>query len=214
METSSDAKVRQLYDDFADHYSEMMDSEIDLPIYAELLSRLSERISTIQGPVVDTSCGSGHMLARYHERYDPGRLLIGIDLSPRMVAIAGARVGANAEILVGDMRSLEGVAPSSAAAVLSFFAIQHIDPDDALKALREWRRALCPGGALSIAVWEGAGAVDYGGRFDAVARRYTEAEVSNWALEAGFSVDRCVVEPVEGFPMDALYLEGSKAASI
>ena len=213
MKTSSDAEVRQLYDDFVDHYSEMMDSEIDLPIYADLLSRLSERVAALPGPVVDTSCGSGHMLARYHERHDPARSLVGIDLSPRMVAIAGARLGANAEILLGDMRSLVGVATSSAAAVLSFFAIQHIDPDDALKALREWRRALCPGGVLLIAAWEGAGAVDYGGRFDAVARRYTEDEGSNWAREAGFVVDRCVVEPVEGFPMDALYLEGSKTAS-
>ena len=121
MKTSSQKQVRKLYDESADSYAEMMDSEIDLPIYPDVLGRLAERIAGIPGPVIDTSCGSGHMLSLYHERYDSVRPLLGIDLSPRMVAIADARLGSSAEILVGDMRDLGSVESGSAAAVLSFY---------------------------------------------------------------------------------------------
>jgi hypothetical protein len=75
MTTSPVSKVREFYESSADWYSNMMDTEIDLPVYSDTLGRLAERIADIPGPVIDTSCGSGHMLSRYHERYDPKRLL-------------------------------------------------------------------------------------------------------------------------------------------
>jgi len=204
------AKVCELYQGTAASYAEMMDSEIDLPVYSDTLARLAERIATIEGPVIDTSCGSGHMLLRYHERYDPERSLVGVDLSPRMVAIASARLGSSAEVLTGDMRDLRRVEPDSSAAVLSFFAIHHINPEEVTPALREWRRVLRPGGQLVLAAWEGTGPIDYGGESDVVALRYTKAEVVAWAEAAGLFADRCVVEPVEGISMEAVYLEASR----
>ena len=209
-QTSSDARVRELYDDSADQYAEMMDREIDLPIYAELLSRLADGVAELEGTVVDTSCGPGHLLSRYRERYDSERQLVGIDLSARMVASARARLGPEVEVLHGDMRKLEGVETSSSAAVLSFFALHHITPNEALAALEEWLRILRPGGRLVLATWEGSGAIDYGGTSEVVALRYTKEQVAGWVRDAGFSVDRCVVEPVEGLAMNAIYLEGSK----
>lgn len=210
MRTSSSIKVCELYEESAEGYAAMMDAEIDLPIYADTLGRLAERLSGIPGPVVDTSCGPGHMLARYRERYDPDRSLVGVDLSPRMVALAGTRLGAGAEAVVGDMRDLSGVEAGSGAAVLSFFAVHHVDPAGAQAAFREWSRVLRMGGQVLVAAWEGTGAIDYGGATDVVALRYTQREIIDWAQEAGFVVDRCVVEPVEGMPMAAVYLEGTK----
>jgi len=210
MKTSPPEKVRELYEESADSYAEMMDAEIELPVYADILGRLVERIVDIPGPVIDTSCGSGHMLSRYRERYDSGRSLIGVDLSPRMVAISSERLGSSAQILHGDMRDLEGIESGSAAGVLSFFAIHHIGPEEVLAAFREWHRVLHSGGQLVVATWEGTGSIDYGEMSDVVALRYTEEEISDWAKKAGFVVDRCVVEPVEEIPMEAIYLEGTK----
>ena len=127
-----------------------------------------------------------------------------------MVALSSARLGSGAEILTGDMRDLGSIEPMSLAAVLSFFAIHHLDPDEILLALQEWRRVLRPGGQLVVATWEGTGPIDYGGESDVVALRYTEDEISNWTQAAGFVVDRCVVESVEGMPMQAVYLEGTR----
>jgi len=210
MKTSPIEKVRQLYEESADSYSEMMDSEIDLPIYADILSRLVERIVDIPGSLIDTSCGSGHMLSRYHDRFDRNRSLIGIDLSPNMVAIAGSKLGPYAQILTGDMRDLGQVEDGSASAVLSFFAIHHIEPNEVVGGLKEWCRVMHTGGQLVVAAWEGSGPIDYGGESDVVALRYTLDEVSVWAQEAGFVVNRCVVEPVAEIPMKAIYLEGTK----
>jgi ubiquinone/menaquinone biosynthesis C-methylase UbiE len=197
-----------MYDATADSYAKVMDSEIDLPLYADVLGRLSERIASLPGAVIDTSCGSGHMLSMYRERYDQQRPLLGIDLSPRMAAIASKRLGSSAEVVVGDMRDLAAVEAGSAAAVLSFFAVHHLEPRGVRMALREWHRVLCSGGHLLIAAWEGAGAIDYGDASDIVALRYRSDEVISWARAVGFTVTRCVVEPVEEMQMDAVYLEG------
>ena len=187
-----------------------MDSEIDLPLYSDALNRLAERIADAPGPVVDTSCGSGHMLSRYHERYDPKRPLLAIDLSPRMVAIARARLGSSADVMTGDMRDLGAIESGSSAAVLSFFAIHHLGPKDILAALQEWHRVLRPGGQLVVATWEGTGPIDYGDQSDVVALRYRRDEIAAWTRAAGFVVDRCVVEPVGGMEMKAVYLDGTK----
>ena len=210
MKPSDAEEVREMYEATADSYAKMMDSEIDLPVYADMLGRLSERIASIPGAVIDTSCGSGHMLALYRERYDRHRPLLGIDLSPRMVGIAGRRLGSKAEVVVGDMRDLAAAEAGTAAAVLSFFAVHHLEPEEVRRAFREWHRVLCPGGQLLIAAWEGTGAIDYGRASDIVALRYRSDEIVSWAQAAGFTVTRCVVDPVEEVPMDAIYLEGVK----
>jgi ubiquinone/menaquinone biosynthesis C-methylase UbiE len=199
-----------MYEASANSYAEMMDSEIDLPVYSDVLGRLSERIAKVPGLLIDTSCGSGHMLSMYHEHYDPRRELLGIDLSSRMVAIAGSRLGSAAELVVGDMRDLSLIEAGSAAAVISFFGLHHLDPGEVGLALREWHRVLRSGGQLVMGVWEGAGAIDYGDEYEIVALRYSSDEISSWTQAAGFIVTRCVTESVEGFPMDAVYLEGEK----
>ncbi len=207
---SPQEKVRDLYEKSADSYSKIMDAEIDLPLYTDVLSRLASRISKLPGSVIDTSCGPGHMLMKYHQSHDSGRGLVGIDLSPRMAALASYKLGKRAEILTGDMCDLSKFESGSAAAALSFFAIHHLSPEDALRAHHEWYRVLRSGGQLVVAAWEGNGAVDYGDVSDVVALRYSEDEVRGWARTAGFRVDRCSVEPVDEMPMQAVYLEGTK----
>ncbi len=210
MKPSSDSEVLEMYDETADSYAAMMDSEIALPLYAEALGQLSESIAGIDGTLIDTSCGSGHMLSMYRGRFDEKRPLIGVDLSPRMVALASTLLGSGADIRLGDMRDLEFAEACSAAGVISFFAIHHLDREGVLSALREWRRVTTSGGRLLLAAWEGTGAIDYGKDSDVVAFRFTSEQISAWAESAGFTVSRCAVEPVKGMEMDAVYLEASR----
>jgi len=207
MKPSRSNEVRDMYETTADSYAQMMDKEIQLPIYSDVLSRLQTAVAETPGLLIDTACGSGHMLSLFHDQYDDLRPLFGVDLSPRMVAIASKRLGSHGHIVVGDMCVLSMVESGSAAAVMNFFALHHLDPNEALKAMVEWHRVLCSNGQLRVAAWEGSGAIDYGEEADIVALRYTRAELVSWAKTAGFVVSRCVVEPVEVFPMDAVYLE-------
>jgi ubiquinone/menaquinone biosynthesis C-methylase UbiE len=209
MKTSPTEAVRSMYDETAEKYAKMMDAEIGLQLYADVLGRLAGRITPLQGALVDTSCGSGHMLELYARRYDPQRQLVGVDLAPEMVAITRTKLGADAKVLEGDMRSLDGVASGSAAALISFFAIHHLGPEALQPALQEWRRVLAPGGQLVLAAWEGRGPIDYGEQADLLALRYRAEEVTGAAAAAGFVVDRSVVEAVEELEMDAIYLEAT-----
>ena len=93
MKTSSTDHVKEMYEATADAYSVMMDSEIDLPLYTEVLSRLQANLVTTSGVLIDTSCGSGHMLSMYRHQFDSARPLMGLDLSPSMVKIASGRLG-------------------------------------------------------------------------------------------------------------------------
>ena len=210
MRPSPANEVRKMYEETADSYAQMMDAEIDLPVYADVLGHLRDRIANTPGAVVDTACGSGHMLFMYHERYDRSRQLMGVDLSPRMVAIAEKRLARRARVVVGDMRQIPGVDADTAVAILNFFSLHHLDPEGAGEALREWHRVMRPGGELLLATWEGSGVIDYGDDSDIIAPRYGIDELKLWVRQAGFEVTRCVIEPVEGMPMEAIYLEAVK----
>lgn len=210
METSSASDLRDLYESSVESYAQMMDTEIELPIYGDILSRLKERIAGIDGDLLDTSCGTGHMLHLFRQQYDSARGLVGIDLSPAMVENARARLGSQADLQVGNMKDLSGFTPMSSAAMLSFFAVHHLSPEEIPATFQEWFRTLKPGGQIVVAAWEGSGLIDYGGSSEVRALRYQESELSAWLQGAGFSVDRCWLEEVEEFPMKALYLEGSK----
>lgn len=210
MKTSSEEETRAMYDQTAEGYAELMDSEIHLPIYAETLKRLSESIDDLPGYLLDTSCGSGHMLAMYRERFDRDRPLLGIDLSPQMVAIAQSKLGPSGKVSLGDMRDLSALESESAAAVLSYFAVHHLNPEEVQAVLKEWHRVLALDGRLVVAAWEGTGTIDYGESSKLIALRYQSDQLLSWAQAAGYRILRCVTEPVEEMPMDAIYFEAVK----
>ena len=146
--TSSTDAVRDMYDTKAGSYSEMMDSEIEDPFYSDTLSRLRSRLDGMSGLLIDAPCGSGHMLSMYHAQYDADRPLLGIDLSPEMVAITKKRLGSAAEVIVGDIRQIDVIESGSAAAVISHFGFHHLDSDGINDCLAEWHRVLMTGGQL------------------------------------------------------------------
>ena len=210
MKTSSLNNVRDMYDTSADSYAKMMDSEIEFPVYKDVLGRLHENIANIKGILLDTACGSGHMLAMFRSQYDASRSLVGIDISPRMVTVSKKRLGTEVSIELGDMRALPGIDSASVAAVINFFAVHHLDADGIRASMLEWNRVLVQKGRILVAAWEGSGAIDYGKESDIIAFRYKRSELTEIAESSGFTVTRCTVEPVEDFPMDAIYLECKK----
>ena len=210
MMITSVEEVREFYEESADSYDSMMDVEIDLPMYATALSGLAERITALDGAVLDSSCGSGHMLERLKDQYTPGRPLLGVDLSPTMVTIAEKRLGCAATVVEGDMKKLGHVPDGSCAAVLSFFALHHVSLEGMRTCFVEWYRVLKTGGQLLVATWEGEGNIDYGRHADMVAMRYRADEVAKAANATGFRIDTCSVGKVKGMEMDAVYLAATK----
>lgn len=99
------------------------------------------------GSVLEVAVGTGLNLAHY----PPGVSLLGVDLSPAMVAIARRRAAAlalDADVRVGDAEAL-GLPDDSLDTVVCTFSLCGIP--DHRRAISEMVRVLRPGGQLLLA---------------------------------------------------------------
>src|ERR671914_448772 len=102
MERTETTRVRAIYDRFAPKY----DRRIAF-FERVLFSGGREWVcSRVQGRVLELAVGTGRNLAFYPRGVD----LTGVELSPAMLAIAGARaaeLGVAADLRLGDAQALE-----------------------------------------------------------------------------------------------------------
>jgi SAM-dependent methyltransferase len=134
--TMTDA-TRGGYDAVADSYAKrFLDELADKPIDRALLDLLLGA-----SPIADIGCGPGHV-ARY--LHDHGARSLGLDLSPRMIDIAGS-AHPGIDFQVADMRSLPA-ADRSWGGIAAFYSIIHIPPVDLPGVFAEFHRVLRPGG--------------------------------------------------------------------
>jgi SAM-dependent methyltransferase len=99
--------------------------------------------------VLDVACGTGVLTRAAAIRAGPTGTVTGLDLSPRMLAIAEG-LSPDLEWHEGNAESLP-FADASFDAVVSQFGLMFIP--DRTAALREMTRVLVPGGRLAVAVW-------------------------------------------------------------
>src|SRR5256885_1247773 len=96
--------LRDGYDRVAAEYARRIFRELDdKPFDRAFLDRLAARVGIGRRlPVADVGCGPGHVARYLHER---GVHVVGVDLSPAMVAIAGA-LTPGVTFHEGDLRAL------------------------------------------------------------------------------------------------------------
>ncbi|WP_158841630.1 class I SAM-dependent methyltransferase [Saccharothrix deserti] len=102
--------------------------------------------------VLDAGCGGGSFLPWLAELVGPEGRITGVDLAPENVELAADRArsfGATVEIRLGDLRELP-VETASVDVVWCANAVQYLDDDDLLAALREAHRVLRPGGTVAV----------------------------------------------------------------
>ncbi|WP_290864321.1 class I SAM-dependent methyltransferase [Hamadaea sp.] len=104
------------------------------------------------GPILVPCCGTFPELPLLATAF-PGRPIVGIDLSPGMVARASARASSFplAEAVVGDAVEVGPEWTGRCAAVVSVFGLQQLPDPPA--ALASWVGLLRPGGRLSVVYW-------------------------------------------------------------
>jgi ubiquinone/menaquinone biosynthesis C-methylase UbiE len=112
----------------------------------ETLSRVDLRDGEA---VLDVGCGTGELLAAIAECV-PGARLVGVDLSPGMLAVARRKLGDRASLVAGDAGRLP-FADRRFDWVLSSSAL-HYWPDP-LAALAEIARVTKAGGRVAITDW-------------------------------------------------------------
>ena len=142
--------VRAGYDKIAADYAENRDQASSLPY----LIRLADRLAA-DSLILDLGCGAGLPVDRW--LIDHGHRVAGLDISEAMLALARQNVP-EASYQRRDMASLEA-GEYSADAVVSFFAMFHIDRRCHRALCRRVRSYLRPGGLFLVTTgrsdWEG-----------------------------------------------------------
>lgn len=104
-----------------------------------------------EGPILDIGCGFG-LFSLYYAATGPGRLLRGLDVDGRRIALArraARRLGLdNVAYDEADARDFKGDGEYAAAYMLDI--VHHVPPEAVPDLLRNLRRALPPGGLLLV----------------------------------------------------------------
>jgi SAM-dependent methyltransferase len=135
------ANTAASYDGIAEEYAARFFDELaHKPLDRALLDAFAEEVRGL-GTTADIGCGPGQ-IGRY--LHDHGLDVIGIDLSPQMVALA-SRLSPAMRFQVGSMLALD-LPDASLAGIVAFYSIIHIPPHLVPQALREFSRVLRPSG--------------------------------------------------------------------
>lgn len=136
--------VQAAYDAVARAYDARLFDELDgKPLDRALLDAVVELAGA--GTVADVGCGPGHVTRYLAGRHDD---VVGVDLSPAMVAIARDR-SPELTFEVGSMLELP-VGNGAWAAAVSMYSIIHLGPALRATALTEMARCIRSGGRLLV----------------------------------------------------------------
>ena len=148
----SKSELEVSYDRVAAQYADEFFPELERkPFDREVLDAFAESVRG-KGEVCEIGCGPGQ-ISRYLQ--DRGATMRGIDLSREMVKCA-ERLNPDISFEQGNMLALS-LPNESLAAIVSFYAIIHIERDKVTRALQEMNRVLQPGALLLLSFHAGEG---------------------------------------------------------
>ncbi len=129
----------------AEAYAEAFFDELrHKPLDRALLGVFAEMVGP-DAAVADVGCGPGQIAVDLQAR---GLRVIGIDLSPTMVAVALRRTP-GIDFRVGSMLSLD-LPDGSLAGLTAFYAIVHLEPYQLVSVFKQFFRVLQPGGVVLL----------------------------------------------------------------
>ncbi|XVS67305.1 class I SAM-dependent methyltransferase [Actinosynnema sp. CA-299493] len=186
--------TRVSYDTVADSYLDFAREALaKAPLLRGVLAVFAEAVREVGGPVADIGCGPGLITSHLHGL---GLDAFGVDLSPRMVELAGQRYP-DLRFHVGSMTDLD-LADASVGGVLAFYSIIHVPDAEVPTALAHFHRVLRPGGVAMLGFHVGdrvrLKTEGYGGHPMSlhVHRRPVE-RVAGWLRDAGFAIEAQVL---------------------
>jgi ubiquinone/menaquinone biosynthesis C-methylase UbiE len=179
------------YDRVADEYVRRISDELkDKPLDRQLLDRFAKSVRNL-GSVCDMGCGPGHVARYLHEH---GVKVCGVDISTEMVKRA-RRLTPGVEFRQGDMMALD-IPDETCAGVVAFYSIIHIPRTDVVRALRELRRVLQPGGLLLLSFHIGNDTIhldDWWGHQVCIDFFFFQsAEMASYLTSAGFEIEETI----------------------
>ena len=180
-------QTRESYDNIAREYAHNLFEELKgKPLDRALLNRFAEAVKPL-GVAVDLGCGPGQIARYLHER---GVQVIGVDLSPKMVALA-KQLTPTVDFFQGNMLALD-VPEHAWGGIAAFYSIVHLPRTQMLDALRELKRVLIPNGIILLAFHRGQEIVHRDDMWDKSVNLdfifFERTEVENYLRAAGFEI--------------------------
>ncbi|MBE9373615.1 class I SAM-dependent methyltransferase [Saccharopolyspora sp. HNM0983] len=151
-------RTRRSYDAAAEDYAAWIGAELAAkPLDRALLGGFAELVRSAKtGPVADIGCGTGRISAHLAGL---GLPVFGIDLAPRMVALA-RRAHPELRFEVGTMTDL-ALDDAGLAGIVAWYSTIHVPDEQLPRAFAEFARTLAPGGYLQLGFQAGEGVVHY-----------------------------------------------------
>lgn len=193
-----EAATARAYDTVAGAYGRLLpDLRAEAADEVALLDAFGDRVGGAgeHALVVDVGCGTGRVATHLTDR---GLTVLGVDLSPGMLAVARERDPRPA-FLVGSATALP-LATGCARGVLAWYSLIHTAPSALAGPVAEVARVTAPGGWLLVGLHAGTGErVDhrqaYGHEVRLTTCRHDPSVVAEAVTRAGFAVHRQVVRP-------------------
>ncbi|MFK7923048.1 MAG: class I SAM-dependent methyltransferase [Bacteroidia bacterium] len=194
------ASVIDCYDKSAQAYADQfMDELAGKSLDRLLLSRFAEQ-NQEKGLMLDLACGPGQTTSFLQSH--GVKHLLGVDLSPEMVAVAQKYHQGSLDFVAGDILALP-LENASAGSAICFYGIVHFNDEELGIALREIHRVLKSGAEFLFSFHIGDEALqvtDFLGHEVEIAFQYFEIEqVKQLALDSGWQIKEVIERhPYEG----------------
>jgi len=183
--------TREAYDVVAPDYARLLpDMRVEAPSDLAVLAAFVEMVEQSRaGPVAEIGCGSGRVTAHLA---DTGLPMLGLDLSPAMVAAARS---AHPDLLFAAAHA--GALPlraSSLAGLVAWYSLIHLPSTVLLDVMEEFGRVLHPGAPLVVAFQSGSGervdrATSYGHPVPLSYYRHRVEDVADALAGADFTLE-------------------------
>lgn len=204
--------TRDGYDAIADDYAQRFAGELEAtPLARAMLAAFAELLrGDGGGAVAEVGSGPGWVTAHLDRL---GLDVHGIDLSPRMVALA-RRTFPHLRFREGSMTALD-LPDGALAGLVAWYSIIHISPGRLPDVAAEFHRALAPGGRLLVAFQVGDAPLHFdeafGHRVDLDFHRLRPEQVAGLLERAGFTVQARLVRAPGGWEsVPQAYLTAAK----
>ncbi len=138
----------EVFDKCANAYQ---DKFMDLDLYHDSFDEFCNNIKKVDADILDVACGPGN-ITRYLLKHRPDFKILGVDLSPKMIALA-QKNNPQAEFQVMDCRSISALNKQYDGLICGF-CLPYLSKEESIELIKNASKVLTINGLIYISTME------------------------------------------------------------